>query len=71
VWAAVGPTAAAAVHRDIEAGSTRAACSLLLNRAVELLPLAGPHMWYGTIPRVLPRHFLVQAASLWAWMAKV
>jgi hypothetical protein len=42
VWAVVASTDAEAVHRDLEAGFTRAACDLLLNRAVELLPLASP-----------------------------
>jgi hypothetical protein len=40
VWAVLTAIDAEAVHRDLEAGCPRAACGLLLNRAVEILSLA-------------------------------
>jgi hypothetical protein len=40
VWAVLTAHDAEAVRQDLEAGCPRAACGLLLNRAVELLPLA-------------------------------
>jgi hypothetical protein len=40
VWAVLTASDAEAVRRDLEAGCPGAACGLLLNRAVELLPLA-------------------------------
>ena len=41
VWAVLTANDAEAVCRDLEAGCPGAACNLLLNRAVEILPL-GP-----------------------------
>ena len=40
VWAVLTAHDAEAVRRDLEAGCPGTACSLLLNRAVEILPLA-------------------------------
>jgi hypothetical protein len=40
VWAVLTASDAEAVRRDLEAGCPGTACSLLLNRAVEILPLA-------------------------------
>ena len=40
VWAVVAEDDAEAIHREVRAGSYRVACTLLLNFAVELLPLA-------------------------------
>jgi hypothetical protein len=40
IWAVVADVDAEAIHQEIRAGSHRVACSLLLNFAVEILPLA-------------------------------
>jgi len=39
VWALLDDEAAEAIRADLRAGQHRDACNLLLNRAVELLPL--------------------------------
>jgi hypothetical protein len=40
VWAAVAEDDAEAIRRELRTGHHRVACGLLLNRAVEILPLA-------------------------------
>jgi hypothetical protein len=40
VWALVADEDAEAIRADLSAGQYRDACNLLLNRAVELLPLS-------------------------------
>ena len=60
VWAVVASTDAEAVHRDLEAGFTPAACDLLLNRAVELLPLASTQRPGRDHTDAQPDHFFAR-----------